>query len=335
MFRRFLASAALVIVAAVLLVAAWPGLFSLQRAPIIAQVVSLRGAAVTAALVIVVLLLLLLLVNRSFRRFGSALALLVLVFGLVNIAVLATRGIGNPSFSTKSSSDVTVLSWNTLGDAPGAQAIASLALDTGADIVTLPETTRATADAVAELMQTSGHPMAVHSIAFDQVSKARSTSLLISTKLGDYHVDDTAGNTSTLPTVIARPMSGSGPTIIAVHAVSPQPSELNHWRSDLSWLSKQCAGNTIMAGDFNATLDHMVGLAASGKSLGECTDAASSTKNAAVGTWPTALPALLGAPIDHVMVTDGWRVTGMRVIENEDKAGSDHRPIVAQLQHAG
>ena len=77
MFRQFLASAALVIVAAVLLVAAWPGLFSLQRAPIIAQVVSLRGAAVTATLVIVVLLLLLLLVNRSFRRFGSALALLV------------------------------------------------------------------------------------------------------------------------------------------------------------------------------------------------------------------------------------------------------------------
>lgn len=334
MFRRFLASAVLIIVTAVLLVVAWPGLFGLQRAPIIAQLVSLRGAAVTAALVIVVVLILLLLVNRSFRRLGSGLALIVLVFGLINVAVLATRGIGNPSFTTKSTSDITALSWNTLGDAPGARTIANLALETRADIVTLPETTRAAADEVAALMSAGGHPMTVHSIAFDQISKARSTSLLISTRLGDYRVDQTLGSTSTLPTIVARPSGGSGPTIIAVHAVAPVPNELNHWRADLRWLSKVCAGNTIMAGDFNATLDHMVGLGKSGKTLGDCTDAAASTGNAAVGTWPTSLPALIGTPIDHVMTTSNWRVTGMRVIQNEDTAGSDHRPIVAQLQHA-
>ncbi|MEO7122189.1 MAG: endonuclease/exonuclease/phosphatase family protein [Lacisediminihabitans sp.] len=334
MFRRILASIALIIAAAGLLVIAWPSLFHLQRAPFIAQLVSLRGAAVAAAFVAVVILLLLVLVSRAFRRFGSALALLVLVFGLVNVAVLATRGIGNPSFTTKSSSDITVLSWNTLGDAPHAEGIASLALETGADVVTLPETTKATADAVAAIMQAGGHPMTVHSIAFGHVSKSRSTSLLMSTRLGKYRLDGTVGTTSTLPTIVARPVTGSGPSIIAVHAVSPMPSELGHWRSDLTWLSKQCTGNTIMAGDFNSTLDNMVGLATSGKSFGNCTDAASVTKNAAVGTWPTALPALLGAPIDHVMVTDGWRVTGMRVIENQDNAGSDHRPIVAQLQHA-
>jgi len=334
MFRRFLASVALVIVAAALLVVAWPGLFGVQRAPIIAQLVSLRGAAVTAALVIVVMLILLMLVNRAFRRFGSGLALIVLVFGLINVAVLATRGIGNPSFATKSGSDITVLSWNTLGDAPGAQAIAHLALETDADVVTLPETTRATADEVAALLAAGGHPMTVHSIAFDQVSKARSTSMLISTKLGDYRVDQTPGSTSTLPSIVARPSDGSGPTIVAVHAVSPIPTELNRWKSDLRWLSTLCTANTIMAGDFNATLDHMVGLAQSGKNFGDCTDAAASTGNAAVGTWPTTLPALIGAPIDHVMTTAHWRVTGMRVIENEDTAGSDHRPIVAQLQHA-
>jgi len=335
MFRRFLASSVLVIVAAALLIVAWPGLFGLQRAPIIAQLVSLRGAAVTAALVIVVVLILLMLVNRSFRRLGSGLALIVLVFGLINVAVLATRGIGDPSFTTKSASDITVLSWNTLGGAPHAETIAHLALETGADIVTLPETTRATADEVATLLSAGGHPMTVHSIAFDEVSKARSTSMLISTKLGDYRVDQTVGSTSTLPTIVARPIDGSGPTIVAVHAVSPIPSELNYWKSDLQWLAKLCAGNMIMAGDFNATLDHMVGLAQSGKNFGDCTDAAASTGNAAVGTWPTTLPALIGAPIDHVMTTASWRVTGMRVIENEDTAGSDHRPIVAQLQHAG
>ena len=64
-------------------------------------------------------------------------------------------------------------------------------------------------------------------------------------------------------------------------------------------------------------------------------DAASATDNAAVGTWPTALPALLGAPIDRVLATENWRVTGMRVIQSHDSHGSDHRPVLAQLTPAG
>ncbi|MCU1583401.1 MAG: endonuclease/exonuclease/phosphatase family protein, partial [Microbacteriaceae bacterium] len=103
---------------------------------------------------------------------------------------------------------------------------------------------------------------------------------------------------------------------------------------DLAWLNTICESkNVIVAGDFNSTLDHLAGLGADAShTLGNCTDAALKTGNAAVGTWPTAIPALLGAPIDHVMVTDDWRVTGMRVVQNLDTAGCDHRPIVVQLQ---
>ena len=57
----------------------------------------------------------------------------------------------------------------------------------------------------------------------------------------------------------------------------------------------------ILAGDFNATLDHMAGLGVDG---GDARRAATTPRarpaTRAVGTWPTALPALLGAPIDHV-----------------------------------
>jgi endonuclease/exonuclease/phosphatase (EEP) superfamily protein YafD len=345
MFRRFLAAVVLVAAAAALLVLAWPELFGLQRAVLIAQAVSFRGLAAVGALVIVVALTLFAAFDRSFRRFGSALALLVLGFALITVAVLATRGVGNPAFpaksaTAKSATAITVLSWNTLGDATGPQAIATLALDSGADVVSLPETTQATAEAVAQLMQAGGHPMAVHTIAFDQVAKARSTSLLIATKLGGYRVDTGAGSTSRLPSVVAKPANGSGPTIVAVHAVAPVPGELAHWRADLGWLASTCSGtNMIMAGDFNATIDHFVGLGGTSdgpaaRTLGNCTDAAITTGNAAVGTWPTLLPALFGAPIDHVMVTPDWRVTGMRVVESLDKAGSDHRPIVVQLQRA-
>jgi endonuclease/exonuclease/phosphatase (EEP) superfamily protein YafD len=140
-----------------------------------------------------------------------------------------------------------------------------------------------------------------------------------------------------LPTVLAAPADGTGPTILAVHAVAPIPGEMDHWRSDLQWLSEACAnGNIIMAGDFNSTLDHYRDLATEdGATLGACYDGALATDNGAVGTWPTALPPLLGAPIDHVMATSNWRFSGMRVIESVDGQGSDHRPVLAQLSPAG
>jgi endonuclease/exonuclease/phosphatase (EEP) superfamily protein YafD len=334
MFRRILAALLLVLVAAFLLMAAWPQLFGLQRTFVIAQLVAFRGSAIAIAFIGVIALIVLSLLSRSFRRLGSSLALLLIVFALVSAAVLATRGFGNSSFSTKGRSDITVMSWNTLGDAPGAEAIARLALDSHADIVTLPETTKATALAVAAIMKAGGKPMWEQTVAFDQISKARSTSVLTSVDLGTYHVDETAGSTTTLPTVVLSPDDGTGPVIVAAHPVAPIPTEMPHWKADLAWLSTICESkNVIVAGDFNSTLDHLAGFGADAShTLGNCTDAALKTGNAAVGTWPTALPALLGAPIDHVMVTDDWRVTGMRVVQNLDTAGSDHRPILVQLQ---
>jgi endonuclease/exonuclease/phosphatase (EEP) superfamily protein YafD len=304
MLRRILAAAMLVILALALLVVAWPQLFSLQRSPGVAQAVSLRGLAIAVAAVAVVGLLLVIAISSRVRRFAASAAVLLLGFALLNTAVIATRGIGNPAFATAAPASITVLAWNTLGDAPGADAIAALALETGADVVVLP-----------------------------QISKARSTSLLISYDLGPYTVDPAEPNSAVLPTVIARPISGSGPTIMGVHLVAPIPGELHNWQADLQWMSAACSDpSTIIAGDFNATLDHFSGLATTdGATIGDCADAADATENAGLGTWPTALPALLGAPIDHVMATQNWRVTGMRVIEDHDKHGSDHRPVLAQL----
>ncbi len=336
MFRRFLAAVVVIVVAAVLLVLAWPQLFGLAQTPVVAQVVSLRGLAVAIALIGVVALTLLALVWAGVRRFAATLAIMLLVFCGISVAVLSTRGFGNPGFESAGNDDVTVLSWNTLGGAPGADTIARLALNTGAEIVTLPETTNETGLQVAELMKAAGSPMWVYTVAYDQISKARSTTLLVSTRLGEYSVDAGATTTSVLPSIVATPQNGSGPTIVAVHAVAPIPGEMPHWRSDLRWLTTACGGNNvIMAGDFNSTLDHYGGLGIDSATIGNCSDAAQATNNAAVGTWPAALPALLGAPIDHVMTTPNWRVTGMRVVQSEDGTGSDHRPVLVQLSPAG
>ena len=336
MFRRFLAAVVILAVAAALIVALWPQVFGLANQPVVAQVVSLRGLAAAVALVLVLGLTLAALIARGARRFAASLAIAMLAFVLVTAAVLSTRGFGSPGFESTTDSDITVLSWNTLGDAPGSDVIAQLALDTGAEVVVLPETTRATGLEVAELMNDAGHPMALFTTAYDEISKARSTTLLISVDLGEYEADETAVTTSVLPTVVATPIDGTGPTIVAVHAVAPIPGEMQHWRDDLQWLKGACVGdNVIMAGDFNSTLDHYSGLGHDGTTIGDCSDAADATGNAAVGTWPVALPALLGAPIDHVMSTPNWRVTGFRVIQSHDIYNSDHRPVLAQLSPAG
>jgi endonuclease/exonuclease/phosphatase (EEP) superfamily protein YafD len=337
MFRRVLASVVLVVVAAILLVLAWPQLFGLQRAFGIAHVVSLRAAAGVVGVGLIVVVLLVALIGQAVRRFAASLGVLLVAFVLVNAAVLSTRGFGDTAFETPADSDVTVLSWNTLGDAPGAQAVADLALESGADIVSLPETTEAMAFEIAATMKAAGRPMWLQTTAYDQVSKARSTSVLWSADLGTYSIDETVGSTSTLPSVVMRPDDGNGPVIVSVHAVAPLTVEFENWRDDLEWLAGVCSGgSTIMAGDFNATLDHMTGLGSSaGSALGDCVDSALESGNGAVGTWPTTMPALLGSPIDHVMATDDWRVTGMRVVESTDDAGSDHRPIITRLQPAG
>lgn len=361
LFRGLLALATL----AVLTVLAWPQFFGLQSTWVIAHAVSLRGLAVVVAVALLAVLAIPLLVVRSLRGITAVLMVFLLLFGAVNTGILLHRGVGTATdaagaagsaagaaASADTAASITVLSWNTLGDAPGAENIAALALAEDADVITLPETTEETGVLIAEAMRSAGRPMWVHTVSFDLISKARSTTLLISPELGDYTVTSSAGsgppgNTNTLPTVVAEPVGGDGPRIVAVHAVAPIQFEMSNWRSDLDWLAGQCdaAGSgtdgVIMAGDFNATLDHFAGRESTGGNgtsstgtravLGDCADAAASAGAAAVGTWPTWAPPLLGSPIDHVLATADWQVQTMRVIDTEDDAGSDHRPIVATL----
>ncbi len=337
MIARLLPALVTVAIAAGLLIFAWPQLFSMSRQLGPAQVVSLRGLAIVVALILALGFTVVALLARPVRSFLAGLAALLLVFAAINGAVLATRGFGNVGFETPTDATITVLSWNTLGEAPGTANIAQLALETGADVVALPETSRAAGDEIAAIMASAGYPMQVLTLAYDEISKARSTTVLISAALGDYDTDETAITTAQLPSVVATPADGSGPTIVAVHALAPLPPVMPRWESDLRWAAAACSGdNVILVGDFNATLDHFGGLAEGpGATMGNCVDAALASENAAVGTWPTAIPALLGASIDHVMATPNWRVTGMRVIESHDGYGSDHRPILVQLAPVG
>jgi len=323
-------------------VVTWPAFFRVDQTFPIAQVIAFRApiAIAFAALAVVFLLLA---IARPVRGFALMMALVAIVGTAGNGATVVMRGTGTTELPAETATSVRVMTWNTAGEATDPATVAQTAVAMSADIVSLPETTIETGEQIAIAMRELGSPMWAHHVEFDvgvNTWDARSTTLLISPALGDYAViessQDGSSNTAVLPSAVAMPVNGDGPIVVAVHAVAPRQDDMDHWREDLRWLADQCAtDNVIMAGDFNATLDHMSRLGEDGGTLGRCHDAASETGNGGVGTWTTALPALLGAPIDHVLATPGWKPTGSIVLRSLDASGSDHRPLVVQLEPTG
>lgn len=153
-----------------------------------------------------------------------------------------------------------------------------------------------------------------------------------------YPVDTRAERTPASPGDTTSPVdTGSDRTpppppapdvVVAVHTRAPSAeSSMPDWRAHAVGIAEVCRSTpgAIVAGDFNATLDHP-GL----DDLGPCVDAAAEVGAAGLGTWPADVPRVLAAPIDHVLV-DGrvWRVAAFGVL---DRVGaSDHRPVVAHL----
>lgn len=317
----------------------WPAFFRLERVFPITQMVSFRPLVVLAFVALFVLALLLA-IARPVRGFALSIATVCVIAAVAGALTIVQRGLGTEALPAKGDAGVRVMTWNTAGgEATSAEKIAQTAVTMEADIVALPETTIETGEAVAIAMREMGHPMWAHHTE-QGLWDADSTTLLISPRLGDYAVIDSSrdgtSNTSVVPSAVAMPVDGTGPIIVAAHAVAPRQSAMQDWRDDLQWLADQCAADdVIMAGDFNATVDHMMRMGVGDAHLGRCHDAAVHSGSGAVGTWPTELPALAGSPIDHVMATDAWTAVGSVVLTSMDGTGSDHRPLVVQLEPAG
>ncbi|WGD38379.1 endonuclease/exonuclease/phosphatase family protein [Lysinibacter sp. HNR] len=304
----------------------WPQLAGLEQTIGFAQVIALRGAAIAAAIAVIVLATILSVIIRPLRGFLAGLIVILILFAIANTAILVTRSFGGNSFGTKTPSSLTLGTWNIGGDAVSSEVVARFSVDNSLQVLSLPETTADTAQQIANtVVQLGGPHMAVHHISTGAAA-ARSTSLLISEELGRYQMTNTLGNTSTLPSLVATPLGDPAlPTLVAVHTHSPLVEKMETWRADLSWIDTVCQRpNTILAGDFNATVDHF-GI------KNTCTDAALSTGQAFFGTWPTAFPTLLGTPIDRVVYTTEWKADGFKIDQTHDRAGSRHRPVVAQL----
>ena len=125
--------------------------------------------------------------------------------------------------------------------------------------------------------------------------------------------------------------SGQFVQLACIHASPPQPpwaaGVTARWRSQLSALPAPGAGPRILAGDFNATLDHAQfrGLLRRGY-----VDAASQAGHGLSLTWgpqPGRGPALLA--IDHVLID---RRCAVVTTSAHRLTGSDHRALYAELR---
>lgn len=335
---RLLGILVTVLLAAATAVVVWPQFFRLEQTFPFAQIVAARGVLLVVLLVLALVALLLMLA-RPIRGFAASVLIVALLGAGATGVIGATRGFGASALPAETDTSVRVLTWNTAGEAVSADRIAREILDRGADVVALPETTEAVGERIAIMLREQGHPMWVHHVQFrpDVPNGPQSwqTTVLVSPDLGEYSViesaEDGTSNTGSVPSVVLMPIDGSGPTIVAVHAVAPRMEEMAQWQADLQWIADQCPqGDFILAGDFNATIDHMAPLGVGGGDIGYCRDVASRTGNGAVGTWPSSLPALAGAPIDHVMASPNWTATGSLVLD--DAGGSDHRALIVQLE---
>ncbi|MBD8729506.1 endonuclease/exonuclease/phosphatase family protein [Frigoribacterium sp. CFBP 13707] len=259
---------------------------------------------------------------RSRLRLATAAGLVVLVV-CAGLGIVLTAGRPAPSTTVSASSmagQLRILSWNTNQQDVSAEQLGALIKTEQANVVALPEYFTAVADGtLAGLAQE--HDMQI--IGTD----SSSATLLISKHFGTYSLADQEA-TPAWAGFVATSDNPRAPALLVAHLQRPSLVDSSIWQSHADWARQQCAErrNIVAVGDFNATLANL-----GGDQLGPCRDAAAALGHESTGTWPSALPASLGAAIDHTFVGPGWEPAAFAVLDTQAARGSDHRPIVTVL----
>ncbi len=113
--------------------------------------------------------------------------------------------------------------------------------------------------------------------------------------------------------------------VVSVHVHAPMdPASTDRWLAGLDGLpSPERPGVRVLAGDFNATLDHAAfrELISSGFK-----DAAASAGKGFESTWPIGSPPIPAITIDHILVEDRGAITSFDTVP---VPGTDHRGVIA------
>lgn len=312
---RWLAALLLTAMAAVAVV---PDLlFEMDRFPPFAQTIAFRIVLLAGLVVAVAFFAVLTVFRRGLWPITAGLAVVAVVGG----AMVLPRAVADTPPS--SGTPLKVLSLNVFEGEADVDTLAALIRAEAPDVVSIPESGGHFAGELDPLISPLGY-RTVASVS-EHHQDVGGVTLAISERMGD--VQTRTGRGRTFPFVEATGGALGDLRFVAYHSVAPTRGSVDEWSSDLDLLRQWCQGPTpaVLAGDFNATLDHSVlrdGTAG-------CGDAAAQTGNGLVGTWPNWAPRWLGPQIDHVFGTDGIAAESFDV---RDVPGTDHRAIVTTLR---
>ncbi len=121
--------------------------------------------------------------------------------------------------------------------------------------------------------------------------------------------------------------AGRRSQLLAVHPAAPDPGSVDEWDKDLNALpdAEPHGRIRVLAGDFNATLDH----AELRRLIGTGYEDAASVVGAGLhGTWPEGRKVPPAVVIDHVLAD---KRVGVRAVSIHTIPGTDHRAVFAEL----
>jgi endonuclease/exonuclease/phosphatase (EEP) superfamily protein YafD len=295
-----------------------PDLLGLDGFTPFAQLVALRPYLLVGLVVVVAVLLVL-----ARRVHGAVLAAAgVVVVLLVAAGMVAPRTVATTPVPAGGHT-LTVAAFNTYSGGADVAEVAALIRDERPDLVSLVEAGVTFRSKLAPLVEPLGYHLVT--AVGEPEGDLGGVTAVVADHLGDVH-----SSTYTATPFPRVELTGGGLgelRFVAFHTLAPRRGDVPQWRSDVGLVSQWCAGPqpTIIAGDFNATLDHSVFRSASAG----CGDAAAQRGQGLTPTWPTWLPSWLGPQIDHVLATDPIVA---ETFEVREIAGSDHRAVLARLR---
>ncbi|MFM9368841.1 endonuclease/exonuclease/phosphatase family protein [Streptomyces sp. Da 82-17] len=137
-------------------------------------------------------------------------------------------------------------------------------------------------------------------------------------------VDGTLG----MPGAVAE-VEGRDVRLQLAHPMPPLPGGVGLWRSELaelrSWAQAGAGTPTVLAGDFNASQDHAAFRRILDAGLRDSTRLAGGARTP---SWPASTAPVLGAQIDHVLVSREFSARDARFL---DLPHTDHRSLVVDL----
>jgi endonuclease/exonuclease/phosphatase (EEP) superfamily protein YafD len=262
------------------------------------------------------------------RAWPTALALGLV--GVVALGMVLPRAVASASAGGTGGPELTVLTASAYVGRADPEALAELIRTRSPDVVVLPEARGSLRNRLQQaLVDESGGEegqSGYRAFAADAPSDDSAMTVFVRRDLG--RPTATPNRDTEFPSLILDlpDVEGRAVRVVATHPQSPKPGDTAAWRRDVASLSRWCTGDrpTVVAGDLNATLDHAELRAATTG----CADAASEVGEGLTGTWPSALPSVLGAQIDHVLTSGGPQARAAEVVDVE---GSDHRGLLVRV----